>query len=163
MTSSHSKVPHRIRLKCLQVFFDVHIDAGGVATAKVRPQLIYESNNVDGGNQENGVRKDSLFEGVRNLEEFEGNTFELFRSFLTKEKGEEGDAEAEGKGKGRREKGMRREKGKGKSAARPSVPSRNGMGFWFGESCDSRIHRYLVVGATASKRAAQRNTRFILS
>ena len=61
---------------------------------------------------------------------------------------EEGDAEAEGKGKGRREKGMRREKGKGKSAARPS---------------DSRIHRYLVVGATASKRAAQRNTRFILS
>ena len=40
-----------------------------------------------GCNQENGVRKDSLFEGVRNLEEFEGNTFELFRSFLTKEKG----------------------------------------------------------------------------
>ena len=75
---------------------------------------------------------------------------------------EEGDAEAEGKGKSRKEKG-RRKKGKGKSAVRPSVPSRKGMGFWFGESCDSRIHRYLVVGATASKRAAQRNTRFILS
>lgn len=78
-------VPHRIRLKCLQVFFDVHIDAGGVATAKIRPQYIYLAKSDELHDRQ--VRKASSFADIRNREGDADAIFELFRSYMIRETG----------------------------------------------------------------------------